>query len=373
MIMGINGTSNVNGELMCRSNKKYVVIDRSQLARYIDRALEQPNVEKLKDQVNELKSVLEACDTVSNPKNDRSFYLKYEPLVEEIQQILDAYTLERAQYYAKRLKKGLFEVKTNGINDINLRRWKDYEEIITDSLWNIERRDGSGAHLGWYWGNFIPQIPRQLMMRYTKQGDLVVDPFVGSGTTLIECRRLGRHGLGVEINSETVDRAREAVETEANRYGVTTQILVGDSREFDFQSAIKDLGYEAVDLYLMHPPYHDIIRFSDHENDLSNAGSIDDFLRMFGEVLDNTLPLLKRDRYVGIVIGDKYSQGEWIPLGFYCMQEVIKRGLSLKSIVVKNFEQTKGKRNQEALWRYRALLGGFYVFKHEYILIFRKV
>jgi hypothetical protein len=45
----------------------------------------------------------------------------------------------------------------------------------------------------------------------------------------------------------------------------------------------------------------------------------------------------------------------------------------LKSIVVKNFEETRGKRNQKELWRYRALAGGFYVFKHEYIFIFQKV
>lgn len=370
--MLINGSCNVNDKSTCYNDQQYVVIDRPQLAKYINAALEQPDLDKLKKQINELKLVLRACDRVSVLEDGRDSYLKYRPLMGEVQQILDAYTLERARYYAERLRKGLSEVKTNGINDINLRRWKDYEGVFTDSLWNIERRDGSGAHLGWYWGNYIPQIPHQLMMRYSKQGDLVVDPFVGSGTTLIECRRLGRHGLGVEINPETVEHARKAVGTETNRYGVTTRVAVGDSKVFDFRAAVKDLGYEAVDLYLMHPPYHDIIRFSDDKNDLSNAVGIGNFLEMFGQVLDNTLPLLKKDRYVGIVIGDKYSQGEWVPLGFYCMQEVMDRGLSLKSIVVKNFDETKGKRNQQALWRYRALLGGFYVFKHEYILIFRK-
>ncbi|HPB20178.1 MAG TPA: hypothetical protein PLC00_05335, partial [Bacteroidales bacterium] len=70
---------------------------------------------------------------------------------------------------------------------------------------------------------------------------------------------------------------------------------------------------------------------------------------------------------------DKYSKSEWIQLGFYCMQEVLKRGYILKSIIVKNFEETKGKMNQKELWRYRALAGGFYVFKHEYIFLFQKL
>jgi hypothetical protein len=55
------------------------------------------------------------------------------------------------------------------------------------------------------------------------------------------------------------------------------------------------------------------------------------------------------------------------------MNEVLKRGLKLKSIIVKNFEETLAKRNQKELWRYRALVGGFYIFKHEYILLFKKV
>ncbi len=75
---------------------------------------------------------------------------------------------------------------------------------------------------------------------------------------------------------------------------------------------------------------------------------------------------------MAVVIGDKYCNGEWIPLGFETMNEVLKRDFVLKSIIVKNFKQTKAKRGQEALWRYRALLGGFYVFKHEYIFLFKK-
>jgi len=81
---------------------------------------------------------------------------------------------------------------------------------------------------------------------------------------------------------------------------------------------------------------------------------------------------LDKGRYFALVIGDKYSKGEWIPLGFLTMQEVLKKGFSLKSIIVKNFEETLGKRNQKELWRYRALVGGFYIFKHEYIFLFKK-
>ena len=85
--------------------------------------------------------------------------------------------------------------------------------------------------------------------------------------------------------------------------------------------------------------------------------------------------MLEPKHYLAIVIGDKYVNSELVPLGFHLMSETLMRGnnLSLKSIIVKNMVNNRAKRNLENLWRYRALAGGFYVFRHEYILLFKKV
>jgi hypothetical protein len=293
-------------------------------------------------------------------------------LVSELEQIVEARTIERAKYYLKRLERGVERVKTGKINDINLLRWKEYEEVLTDSLWMLDRRDASGAHLGWYWGNFVPQIPRQLMTRYTKKNDWVLDAFAGSGTTLIECRRMGRNGIGIELNAKVAASARGMIARENNPDSVHTEIIRGDARNVDVRPALETRGARHVQLVIMHPPYHDIIRFSKGSKDLSSAKSTDAFLRMFGEAVDNVSPLLEKGRYLALVIGDKYSRGDWIPLGFYSMSQVLERGYSLKSIIVKNFEETRAKRDQKQLWRYRALVGGFYIFKHEYIFLFKK-
>jgi len=108
------------------------------------------------------------------------------------------------------------------------------------------------------------------------------------------------------------------------------------------------------------------------KDDLSNAKSLKDFLNKFAEVLKNTIDILENGRYLVIVIGDKYSAGQWIPLGFYCMNEAQKLRLTLKSIIIKNVTGNRGKQNKEAIWRYRALTSDYYIFKHEYILIFKK-
>lgn len=293
-------------------------------------------------------------------------------LLGEINQILETQTIERTKYYIKRLIKSLTETKQSKINDLNLNRWKEYGDIITDSLWILNKRDNSGVHHAGYWGNFIPQIPNQLLRRYTKQGEWILDPFLGSGTTLIEAKRLGRNAVGIELSKKVLDQTKKNISREANSNDVVLEFINGDSSSVDLKKITTSLKIKSFQFQIFHPPYWDIIKFSDSKSDLSNSKSIEDFLKAFGSVLDNCLPMLDKKRYAAVVISDKYSGGEWIPLGFYVMQEVLKRGMILKSTIVKNFEETTAKRNQKELWRYRALAGGFYIFKHEYIFVFQK-
>jgi hypothetical protein len=355
-----------------------LILNKNRFLETIESLISSNDLMSLKLKISKIRSI------VLNPKDDDIGLINSgqfddvvlysrSALISILDKIISSQTIERANHYLRQLYKSLLNKQTNEINDIDLSRWREYDEIITDSLWIFDKRDTSGAHLGWYWGNFIPQIPRQLMLRYTKKGDWVLDSFLGSGTTLIECRRLGRNGIGIELNQEVAKKAKELIEKEQNKYNVITEVIVGDSRTIDIKQILNKYSIDKFQLLIMHPPYHDIIRFSEDERDLSNAKNTQEFLEMFGAVVDNITPYLENGRYFALVVGDKYSKGEWVPLGFYCMQEVLKRGYLLKSIVVKNFEETRGKRNQKELWRYRALAGGFYVFKHEYIFIFQKV
>jgi len=355
-----------------------VILNQEKLIEVLEEIEKIDNVILVKNRILALKAIINNYNNdreglLNIDSNGETISLRRDILFSELNQILESQTLERAQYYLKRLKNGIKEEKTSKINDINLHRWKEYDDILTDSLWLFDKRNTSGAHLGWYWGNFIPQIPHQMMLRYTKKDDWVLDTFLGSGTTLIESKRLGRNGIGIELNAEVANKAEKLIQMEANKYDVISNVIIGDSRTIDLKPTLQKYNIKKFQLLIMHPPYHDIIRFSkDDKNDLSNTETTEEFLEMFKAVVNNVTSYLEKGRYLVLVIGDKYSKGEWIPLGFYCMQEVLNSGYLLKSIIVKNFEETRAKRNQQELWRYRALVGGFYVFKHEYIMLFKK-
>jgi 16S rRNA G966 N2-methylase RsmD len=256
-------------------------------------------------------------------------------------------------------------------NDLDMKNWKEYSDIYTNSLWIIPRRDNSGAHKSNYSGTFVPQIPHQLLSRYTKKGDWVLDPFMGSGTTLIEAQRMGRNSIGIELQKTAALNSENRIRTESVP-GIKAVVINGDSKTIDIQQILSEQGIATVQFILFHPPYWDIIKFSEYEEDLSNSRDIEAFKNDFGLIIDNSTKYLENGRYCGIVIGDKYDNSQITPLGFICMNLFLKRNFILKAIIVKNFGDTEGKVNQHAIWRYRAMSADYYVFKHEYIMVFKK-
>jgi len=258
-------------------------------------------------------------------------------------------------------------------NDLDLTRWKQYEEIWTDSLWDIPSRARGDGHKLEYHGNFVPQIATQVFQRFTKAGEVVLDLFLGSGTSAVEALRLDRRCIGVELKPELVDHVRTRLAGHEDRL----VLLCGDSGSADTAAAVRTAlaawDGDYADLLVLHPPYADIIRFSERDACLSNAGGAEAFYEAFRRVAAQGYELLRPDRFAVLVIGDKYEDGELVPLGFECMRVMNEVGFRTKSIVVKNIEGNEiGKGRTSNLWRYRALRGGFYVFKHEYVMIFDK-
>lgn len=265
--------------------------------------------------------------------------------------------------------------KTKSYNDIDLNNWKAYDEIETGTLWTFNSRAKGAGHKLEYHGNYIPQIATQLYTRYTKPGDVVLDMFLGSGTSAIEAANMDRRCIGVEIKPELANYVQGRMHDEFKTDGV--KVISGDSSSKvivpKIERALKTYDKEKAQLLILHPPYADIIKFSNLNEDLSNCSTTEAFIEKFGEVAKNGYDCLEKGRYAALIIGDKYAKGELIPLSFLCMQKMNEIGFQTKSIIVKNIEgNEKAKGKTANLWRYRALAGGFYIFKHEYVVIFKK-
>jgi len=254
-------------------------------------------------------------------------------------------------------------------------REDEEEPINVDSMWIIGPRAKGEKRFNNYHGNFVPQIPNNLIRRYTEVGDVVLDMFMGSGTTLFECERLRRNFIGFDINQPIIDFVESQMSAQAkDKYAihncdVTDEKLVAENVCRDLARFRKN----CVDFVLMHPPYLDIIKFTDRADDLSSISDVVEFSRRFGDAVEGCLRFLAPRKYFALVVGDLYRNSEVLPLGFRMMEEVKRRvNCKLKGIVVKDMVGNRAKIGQEALWKARALRGGYYLFKHEYVFVFRK-
>lgn len=267
-------------------------------------------------------------------------------------------------------------VKTTKYSDIDLNNWKAYDHVKTDTLWEFSSRLKEGGHSNEYHGNYIPQIAQQLYERFTKKNDVVLDLFFGSGTSGIEAINMNRRCIGVELKEDLAEKVSEKFTPK--QLVTDVRIICGDSAsdivKDKIQAGLEILGEEKAQFLILHPPYDDIIKFSDKKEDLSNCASTEEFYNLFSKVAKNGYDMLEKGRFAALIIGDSYKNSEVQPLGFECMVRMMNLGFRLKGIVVKDIqgnERAKGKTAN--LWRYRALAGGFFIFKHEYVMIFQKV
>ena len=257
------------------------------------------------------------------------------------------------------------------MNDITT----DVDSINVDSLWIIGPRAKGGMRNNTYHGNFVPQIPNDFIRRFTKEGDIVLDMFTGSGTALFECIPLHRRYIGFDINETIVDDVQQSVQVfPADSYRLNICDICDRERVQDFiASDLSSFSSNGVDLIFSHPPYLDIINFTNHDCDLSHISDLPKFTEQYLKAVDNVWPFLKKGGYFILVVGDVYKKGEVVPLGFSLMSAVRHTfKCQLKGIIVKDIVGNRAKIGQEALWRYRAMKWGTYLFKHEYIFVFKK-
>lgn len=232
------------------------------------------------------------------------------------------------------------------------------------TVWSFPERGKWATHrsTATYRGNFAPQVARNLILRYSKKGEVVLDPFVGSGTTLVECEILGRKGIGVDINPAAVELCKNNLNSMV-RKRISQIAEVGDARHLDF------LGDESIDLIVAHPPYADAIRYSEElDGDLSQIHDIEAFTREMKVVAKELLRILKSGRCCTILIGDLRRNRHVVPLGFKVFNVFIEAGFVLREIIIKVQHNCRS----FACWIEKSIKFNFLLLVHEYIFVFEK-
>jgi len=238
----------------------------------------------------------------------------------------------------------------------------------SETVWSFPNRGSWATHVGNYRGNWSPYIPRNLILKYTEPGDSVLDQMVGSGTTLVECKLLGRNAIGVDINRDAImvalDRLNFNYTSLDPRYpkNLTIKTYVGDARNL---SLIKD---NSIDLIAMHPPYAGIIPYSNNkvEGDLSSL-KLEDYLKEMRVVAEEAFRVLKLGKCCAILIGDTRKHLHYIPISIRVMEVFLDVGFILKEDIIKLQWKTKTTRER---WRGKSY--NFYKIAHEHLYVFRK-
>ena len=230
-------------------------------------------------------------------------------------------------------------------------KWEpDDFELEMTTHWSFPNRGNWATHDAKWRGNWSPYIPRNIMLRYSKEGDLVLDQFAGGGTTLVEAKLLNRDIIGVDVNDVALDRCKEKTNFEHEGANGKVYIHKGDARNLDF------ISDNSIDLICTHPPYANIIKYSeDIEEDLSHL-KIKDFLEEMKKVAAESYRVLKKDKFCAVL------------MSFDVMKIFQDAGFTLKELIIKEQHNCKA----TGYWKTNSVKYNFLLIAHEYLFVFRK-
>ncbi len=244
-----------------------------------------------------------------------------------------------------------------------IKKWgPDDFELEMTTHWSFPKRGDWATHDAKWRGNWSPYIPRNIILRYSDEGDLILDQFAGGGTTLVEAKLLNRNIIGVDINDAALKRCREKTDFSNEMAKGKVCIKKGDARKLEF------ISDESIDLICTHPPYADIIKYSDGiDGDLSRL-KVKDFLYEMKSVAKESYRVLKKDKFCAVLMGDTRQKGHMIPMSFDVMNLFQDAGFKLKELIIKEQHNCRA----TGYWKTNSVKYNFLLIAHEYLFVFRK-
>jgi DNA modification methylase len=217
----------------------------------------------------------------------------------------------------------------NRLNDLSPKEWLRFQKS-----WFIHNPPPRQRQARRHPAKFPETLAQEFVEFFTKRGQRVLDPMVGTGSTLVACLRSGRNSVGIELNPTYAGLAQQTVAEERARLGeqaadLEAEVITADAAQ------LPDLGLPAVDYVLTSPPYWNMLHargaqtqrrrrqqddldvvYSDHPADLGNIPDYDEFLDRLVAVYAALPAVLRPKAYLTIIVKNVKKGGQVFPLAW---------------------------------------------------------
>jgi DNA modification methylase len=222
---------------------------------------------------------------------------------------------------------------TNRLNELDSKTWLKFQKS-----WFIHNPPPRKKNVLRHPAKFPESLAQEFIEFFTKPGQAVLDPMVGTGSTLVAALRSGRRSLGIELNPAYVALAEQAVLAEKERLGgqaALLQAVVVQGNANDCERFLKERAHPPFDYLLTSPPYWDMLRargahtqknrrestgldvfYSDDPQDLGNISDYAEFLARLVTVYRNLKACLRDGAYLTIIVKNVKKGGKLYPLAW---------------------------------------------------------
>jgi DNA modification methylase len=196
---------------------------------------------------------------------------------------------------------------------------------------------------------FPISLSKKIIELFSHQGELVLDPFVGSGTTLVAAHDLNRNAIGFDLQEKYIKLCADRIK-QAELFSSSRQVAIQD----DARNISKYLPEESIKLIWTSPPYANLLnrkrknksrrdrdnkqlgkveQYSQDPRDLGTM-SIDDYTNAMGDIFESLLPILRPKGHCVINVPDMWWENQRITIHVSLIQELRKRGYELRNIII---------------------------------------